>query len=173
MIEHHLKLHILNILISYFAAFQRASVIIRVSTKRKHSIFLVSLATILSWDLIMDFTTFVNGFDFFTDCFVYGSVAYVISLFTISLISAFIAQADEHQVLKQAAEPDFYQQVKELLNPCAEEILDLNPNPSFTQMTLRELRAYIRDNGLQQHIQLTLGKTVSNARKLELVKALS
>ena len=159
----------------------------------------------------MDFATFVNAFDLFADCFVYGSVAYIISLFTISLALAFVALIDEHQALKQAAEqdsdrrlkelkelfnspllnsslesspatnadryqatePDFYQQVKELLNPCTEQILDVDSNLSFAQMTLRELRQYIKDNQLQQHIRLSLGKTVSNARKLELVRALS
>ena len=121
----------------------------------------------------MGFTTFVDAFDLFADCFVYGSIAYIITLFAVSLISAFMTLVDEHQELNQAAEQDFYQQVKELLNPCIEEITDVNCNSSFTQMTLRELRQHIKDNQLQQYVRQSLGKTVSNARKHELMRVLS
>jgi hypothetical protein len=78
----------------------------------------------------MDFTSFVNTFDLFADCYVYGSVAYVVILLVIHLTSAFFDLVDEDQ--SPSFQPDFYQQVKELLNPS--ELID------FPAMTIRELR---------------------------------
>lgn len=42
-------------------------------------------------------------------------------------------------------------------------------------MTIRELRSYIKENHfhLQQQVRDCIGKTVSNARKYEFIKALS
>ena len=43
----------------------------------------------------------------------------------------------------------------------------------FELMTIRELRTYIKENKLHQQVRDRLDKTVSNARKYELVQALS
>lgn len=114
----------------------------------------------------MDFTT---AFDLFIDCYVYGSITYVLLLFIIHLTASFLSLVDEYQATK----PDFYNQVKELLNPATEEVFEPSQDPYFDTMTLRELRAHIKENHLQQHIRDYLGKTVSNARKHELIEALS
>ena len=120
----------------------------------------------------MDFTSFVDAFDLFADCYVYGCVIYLLGLFIYHLSCSFLALVDEchHQT---ETKPDLYQQVKELLNPATEEILELDVQPSFDNMTIRELRSYIKENHLQQQVRDCLGKTVSNARKYELIKALS
>ena len=111
----------------------------------------------------MDFTT---AFDLFIDCYAYGSIAYVSILLIIHLILSLV---DEYE----ATDNEFYDQVKELLNPSTEAVFELNQHPCFDTMTLRELRAHIKENDLQQHIRQSLGKTVSNARKSELIEALS
>lgn len=116
---------------------------------------------------------FINAYDLFTDCYVYGSITYVLSLFTIQLILSFLALVNESQLTKQTIEPDFYEQVKELLNPPTEAVLELDVQPSLDCMTIRELRSYIKENHLQQQVHNCLGKTVSNARKQELIEALS
>ena len=94
----------------------------------------------------MEFTSFINAFDLFTNCFVYSSIIYVFSLFIIQLILSFLALVNEYQIAK----PDFYEQVKELLNPATEKVFELNQNPCFDTMTLRQLRQHIKDNELQQ-----------------------
>ena len=114
----------------------------------------------------MDFNT---AFDLFIDCYVYGSIAYISLLFIINLILSFLSLVDEYQ----ATDSEFYDQVKELLNPATEEVFEPSQNPYFDTMTLRELRAHIKENDLQQHVRDCLGKTVSNARKSELIQALS
>lgn len=90
----------------------------------------------------MEFTSFINAFDLFTDCFVYSSIIYVFSLFIIQLILSFLALVNEYQIAKPNTKPDFYEQVKELLNPATETVLELNVQPSFDNMTIRELRSH-------------------------------
>ena len=114
----------------------------------------------------MDFNT---AFDLFIDCYAYGSIAYISLLLIIHLILSFLSLVDEYQ----ATDNEFYDQVKELLNPATEEVFELHTFPCFDTMTIRELRAHIKENHLQQHVRDCLGKTVSNARKSELIQALS
>jgi hypothetical protein len=111
----------------------------------------------------MDFTSFVNTFDLFADCYVYGCVAYVIVLFTYHLFCSFLNIVDERK-LAQPTAPDFYQQVQELFNP--------STTPNFEIMTIRELRAYIKEHRLHKSVQDTIGKSVTDARKSELIASL-
>ena len=113
---------------------------------------------------------FISVFDIFTDCFVYGSIAYWLGFLTIHLVLSLTSVIDENQT----TEPDFYEQVKELLNPATEEIFQpQDEQPCFETMTLRELKTHIKVNHLHQEIKNSIGKTVSNARKHELITALS
>ena len=84
----------------------------------------------------MDLT---NAFALFINCYVYGSIAYLSTRLLIHLSLCFLSLVDEYQ----ATEPDFDNQVKDLLNPSTEAVLELDPTPSFDTMTLRELRTHI------------------------------
>jgi len=121
----------------------------------------------------MQLTSFINTFDVFATCFIYGSISYILLLLFAHLILCWLTLFEDSQELKS----DFYEQVKELLNPATEKIMELdNLQPqsfSFELMTIRELRSYIKDNQLQQYISHSLGKTVSNARKYELINSLN
>ncbi|NJK58934.1 MAG: hypothetical protein HC939_24665 [Pleurocapsa sp. SU_5_0] len=70
---------------------------------------------------------------------------------------------EEHQQAK-LTQPDFYQQVKDAFN--------LDTEPDFQGMTIRELRAHIKNNQLQEQIRASLGKSVSDARQGELIASL-
>jgi hypothetical protein len=110
------------------------------------------------------FASLVDAFDIFTDCFVYCSIAYLIIITAIELVLALLSIVDEHQLSKKSSDSDFYDQVKELLNPSESDV--------FTTMTIRELRDYIRENQLHDRIYNHLGKSVSKACKHELLAAL-
>jgi len=117
----------------------------------------------------MEFTT---ALDILINCYIYGTITCFSVLLLIHLSLCFLALIEE----SQATENDFYDQVKELLNPATEEVeevFELALTPSLNQMNLRELRAYIRNNNLHQQIRNCLGKSVSNAPKHELIAALS
>ena len=114
----------------------------------------------------MNNTSFIQAFDLFANCYVYGCISYISILFIIHLYFSLFADTNEHN---QAVEPDFYEQVKELLSPATEPVLETD----FTLMTLRQLRTHIKENQLHQQIRQSVGKTVSNACKQELIKALS
>lgn len=120
----------------------------------------------------MDFATLSTTFDFFATCYLYGSIGYVLIRFLFHLILCFSALVDDIQTYK-TAKPDFYQEVKELLNPGYSSEFIPPLQPSFETMTIRELRTFIRDNELQESVYTCLGKTVSDARKHELIQALS
>ena len=62
----------------------------------------------------------IDAFDVLTDLYVYASIAYILILLVKQLILSFLAIIDEYQADKS----DFYQQVKNLLNPSTELILD-------------------------------------------------
>jgi hypothetical protein len=82
----------------------------------------------------------------------------------IELVLALLNIVDEHQLSNKSSDSDFYDQVKELLNP--------SECDDFTTMTIRELRNYIRKNQLHDRINENLGKSVSKACKHELLAAL-
>lgn len=107
--------------------------------------------------------SFADYFDLFTNCYVYGCLVYLIGLFSYHLSCSFLSLIKEHQQAK-LTQPDFYQQLKDALNPAIE--ID------FQGMTIRELRGYIKDNRLQEKIRASLGKSVSDARQGELVASL-
>jgi len=114
----------------------------------------------------MNNTSFIQAFDLFASCYVYGCLSYISILFIIHLYYSLFSVDNKHN---QAAESDFYEQVKELLNPATEEVLETD----FTLMTLRQLRTHIKENQLHEQIRQSVGKTVSNACKQELIEALS
>ncbi|NJK58786.1 MAG: hypothetical protein HC939_23805 [Pleurocapsa sp. SU_5_0] len=64
---------------------------------------------------------------------------------------------------------------KDLLNPATEPVMAAMElkKTDFEIMTIRELRTHIKENQLQQHIRASMGKTVSNARKSELIASLN
>ena len=106
-----------------------------------------------------------NIFDLFINCYVYGSLTYLTIRLLVHLALSLLALADQ----SQETEPDFYNQVKELLNPSTEQVLEHD----FTLMTIREIRTHIKEKQLHQHIRESVGKTVSKASKQELIEALS
>lgn len=110
------------------------------------------------------FTSFAAAFDIFADCFVYGSIAYLTIITVIELIFGLLCIIEEYQLSKKSSVPDFYDQVKELLNPSESTV--------FNAMTIRELRNYVRENQLHERINSHLGKSVSKACKQELIAAL-
>lgn len=114
----------------------------------------------------MSYTSFIHAFDLFATCYVYGCISYICISFIIHLYCSLFAELSEH---KQVIEPDFYEQVKELLNPSTEPVLETD----FQSMTLRQLRSHIKENQLHQQIHIAVGKSVSNACKQELIEALS
>lgn len=123
----------------------------------------------------MNYTFFTNAFDLFASCYVYGCLTYVAVLFILHVYCSLSASDNTENQTEQVIEPDFYSQVKDLLNPATEEILTtdfLSSEPLFEMMTLRELRAHIKDNQLHDVIRDRLGKTVSNACKPELIATL-
>jgi hypothetical protein len=63
------------------------------------------------------FASLVDAFDIFADCFVYASIAYLIMVTVIELVLALLSIIDEHQLSNKSSDSDFYDQVKELLNP--------------------------------------------------------
>lgn len=111
----------------------------------------------------MNFSSFVNAFDLFADCYVYSCVAYLTVLFTYHLFRSFLNIVNERKLVQSTA-PDFYQQVKELLNP--------STTPDFEIMTIRELRAYIKEHRLHQSVRDIIGKSVADARQHELIASL-
>ena len=132
-------------------------------------ILTIPLPTIIAGYLIMNLTSFIQLFDFFATCYVYGSIAYVFLLFVTGLALNLLTSVEQERVGKS----DFYSEVKELLNPPDNSDFEPPLQPDFATMTIRELRTFIRDNELQESVYTCLGKTVSNACKHELITALS
>ena len=127
----------------------------------------------------MDYTSSAQAFDFLATCYIYGCIAYVGLLFGLHLYSSLSAdyssqnKAIGQSPLPSAIESDFYEQVKDLLAPATEPVLAMEiEQPDFETMTIRELRSHIKENRLQQHIRASIGKTVKNARKYELIASL-
>ena len=120
----------------------------------------------------MNYASFTNAFDFFASCYVYGCLSYILILF---LLQTYCSLSVDSQALNRSTrslEPDFYTQVKDLLDPTSESIIE-PASVNFDSMTIRELRTYIKENKLHQQIRDRINKTVSNARKYELIQALS
>ena len=126
-----------------------------------------------------------NAFDVFASCYVYGCLICILLLFLeqthLTLSNNSCWQQNE---LNQSDQSDFYNQVKQLLNPIEElNLVDLDEsdNNEFTQaysagfksLTIRELRAHIKENQLHSVIRDRLGKSVSVAKKFELVACLN
>ena len=119
---------------------------------------------------------YILAFDLFSDCYVYVSIAYIFFSVTTQLILSFLSLIDESNLNSKTETDgaDFYEQVKELLDFSSEDFaFEPLTQPLFERMTIRELRSFIREHNLQEYINSCLGKTVSNARKHELVKVLS
>lgn len=76
----------------------------------------------------MDFTSCAQSFDLFVDCYVYGSIAYLLTLIIGSFIVAWFALVDDYKARQTALESDFYEQVKELRLAVADEIIDFEIN---------------------------------------------
>jgi hypothetical protein len=112
----------------------------------------------------LSFASLVDAFDIFTDCFVYGSIAYLTVITLIKLVLALLEIIADAHLSKNSSDSDFYDQVKELLNP--------SESNDFTAMTIRELRDYIRENQLHDRFNNHLDKSVSKACKHKLIAAL-
>jgi len=71
------------------------------------------------------------SFDLITDCYVYASLIYIFGLFLFNLLFAFVSLVDDYRTakaeVKTVSKSDFYEQVKELMNPIAEDGLKLEP----------------------------------------------
>ena len=110
-----------------------------------------------------------NLIDFSIVCYMYGCLTCFLLLFL----------AQTHSTLSvchysnSTTQPNFYTEVKELLNPTEELVLEPSPTPYFASFTIRELRTYIKDNQLHYKVRDRLDKSVSNARKSELVACLN
>ena len=124
-----------------------------------------------------------NAFDVFASCYVYSCLICILLLFLeqthLTLSNNSCWQQNE---LNQSDQSDFYNQVKQLLNPIEElNLVDLDNNKEFTQanqacfksLTIRELRAHIKENQLHSVIRNRLGKSVSVAKKFELIACLN
>ena len=120
----------------------------------------------------MNYTSFINIFDFLASCYVYGCLTYILLLFSVELYNSLLVDCKALDRSIESVDTDFYSQVKDLLNPSTESILE-PVIVNFELMTIRELRTYIKQNQLHKHVRDRLGKTVSNACKHELIEALS
>lgn len=117
----------------------------------------------------MNYTSSVQAFDFIASCYIYGCIAYLGLLFGLHLYSSLLIAIDA----QSQGTYDFYEQVKVLLNPATEPVMAMELEPTnFETMTTRELRTHIKENHLQQYIRVSIGKTVSNARKSQLIASL-
>lgn len=110
-----------------------------------------------------------DSLDFLITCYMYGCLAYFLLLF---LAQTYSTLSSCH-CSKSLTKPDFYTEVKELLNPTEELVLESNQTPYFASLTIRELRAYIKENQLHYLVRDRFNKSVSVARKSELVACLN
>ena len=110
-----------------------------------------------------------DSLDFLITCYMYGWLAYFFLLFLAQTHSTLLSC----HCSESLTQPDFYTEVKELLDPTEELVLESNQTPYFASLTIRELRTYIKDNQLHYKVRGRLGKSVSNARKSELVACLN
>ncbi len=114
----------------------------------------------------------INAFDLLSSCYVYGCIVYISVLFVFHVYCSLSVSENAEDRAAKATEPDFYTQVKDLVNPATEPIFATNilqSQPSFGSMTIKELRTYIKDNQLQKKVDNSIGKAVFNARKHELI----
>ena len=106
----------------------------------------------------MNFTSFTNAFDLFASCYVYGCLTYIAVLFIVHLYCSLLADCKAKNQINEVIEPDFYTQVKDLFNPLTEDFTtDFAPSPQppqFQEMTIRELRSYIKDNQLHHAVRV-------------------
>ena len=121
----------------------------------------------------MNYNLLTDAFDIFANCYVYGCLTYILVLFSLHLYCSLSVNYEASNKANEFAEFDFYTQVKDLLNPAIEPTLEPMLINDFSSMTIRELRFYIKENKLHRSIRDRLNKTVSNARKDELINALT
>jgi KTSC domain len=93
----------------------------------------------------MNYTSFINIFDFFASCYVYGCLTYILLLFSVELYNSLLVDCKALDRSIESVDTDFYSQVKNLLNPSTESILE-PVIVNFELMTIRELRTYIKQN---------------------------
>ena len=119
----------------------------------------------------MNYASLISTFDLFASCYIYGCLTYVAILFLLHVHRSLSVPPDQ---ANESFEPDFSTQVqvKDIFDPASESILE-PVYVNFEVMTIRELRTYIKENQLHQQVRDCLNKTVSNARKDELIIALS
>ena len=99
------------------------------------------------------------NFDLLAHSYFYCAIAYVLFLFCCHLIEVF-------QALKAEYEAKLITEASALSKP----ILEL---PSSNQMTLRQLREYVRIHNLQTKVKSSVGLSVSHCSKAQLISALS
>ncbi|HHP7229468.1 MAG TPA: hypothetical protein ACFCUY_01255 [Xenococcaceae cyanobacterium] len=120
----------------------------------------------------MSLTATITALDYFINGFVVVSALSFCLLLLFELTLSFIDCLEQYSSVSD----NFYQQSLALLNPATEPIIELDEveSPSFELMTIRELRDYIRSHNLHHKVHnSTGGKSVSNARKYELIQALA
>lgn len=100
----------------------------------------------------MQIALFVSVFDFLASCYVYGCLTYILILFLLQAYDYLPADSVPPNRTKKSSESDFYSQVKELLKTPTESILE-PISINFNSMTIRELRAYIKENELHQQVR--------------------
>ncbi len=120
----------------------------------------------------MSLSATITALDYFINGFVVVSALAFCLLLLFELTLSFLDCLEQYSSVSD----EFYQQTKALHNPATELITELDEveSPSFELMTIRELRDYIRSHNLHHRVHnSTGGKSVSNARKHELIKALT
>jgi hypothetical protein len=81
----------------------------------------------------MNYTSFINIFDFFASCYVCGCLTYILLLFSVRLYHSLLIDCQPGDRSIESVDTDFYSQVKNLLNPSTEDVF----KPTFESMTLR------------------------------------
>ena len=74
----------------------------------------------------MDYASFINAFDLFANCYVYGCLTYIAVLFSLHLYQSLLIDYQSRNRFIESVEPDFYSQVKDLLNPSTEYVFENN-----------------------------------------------
>ena len=100
----------------------------------------------------MNYASLTDTFNFFTSCYVYGCLTYITLLFLLHVHHSLFISSNSSNRANESFEPDFYTQVKDLLNPASESILE-PVYVNFELMTIRELRTYIKENQLHQQVR--------------------
>ncbi|WP_036489137.1 hypothetical protein [Myxosarcina sp. GI1] len=115
----------------------------------------------------MSLSASITALDYFINGFIIVSAFTFGGLFVFELTLSFLDCLEQYSTVSD----EFYQQTKALLNPTTEPLVEPEL-PSLDLMTIRELRSFIRNNNLHHRVHNFTGKSVSNARKSELIQAL-